>query len=190
MSETVPSYDEDDFEAPGASDLEQLAKLAHEQEEAEREIEDLQRALSMANDALRDISERRLPELLKKVGMETFTTTDGLRLTTKEKLRCGMPEARRDEGCNWLEANGQAPVVKRAFEILFGRDEEAWAKKFEADLRKRKRALQFKRFRWVEPSTLNKVLRDMLKAGVDVPMEIFSASVINVTKVERVKNNS
>ncbi len=183
---SLPDYSEH-FEAPEQGDLQQIAALAREQEEAEREVDDLEAALKLANENLRDISERRLPELMKKVGLQTFTTTDGAKVGIKEKLRCGIPEVRRDQCCDWLEENGQAPVVKRAFHILFGRDEIAWANKFEADLKKRKRALEFARKRWVEPSTLNKVLRDMLADGVDVPMEMFSASIVNITKIERVR---
>lgn len=173
-----------DSEGPGDNLLAQLAGLAAEQQEAEAEVARLEEALNAAKAALRDISEHRLPELMEEAQMDSFKTKDGLSITVKSVIRAGIPAKNPAPALAWLEDNGHGSLVKREFKIDFGKDEDAWANKFQADLQKRKKAVRCNIKKSVHPQTLQAFIRERLEAGDDIPMALFGAVQQKFTKVE------
>lgn len=173
MAQEIPDYSEH-VSKPSADQLARLSQLALEQHQAEQRVEAAKEALAQAQEALRQVAEVAIPELMDEVGMEEFKTRSGLRIKVDEKLRVSIRRDRVDDACEYMHEVGSGSLVKRFFTIKFGRDEEKWARKFEADLRRRKRQLQVDRTKKVEPSTLKKWVNDRLKVGEDVPEELFS----------------
>ena len=182
MTDDYSEYLDDD--APGDNVLAMLSGLANAQQEKELEIAQLEEALTKAKAELRDISEHRLPELMEEVGMESFTTKDGLKITVRDVIRAGIPAKNPQPAFNWLEENGHGRLVKREFKIDFGKDEEAWANKFQSDLQKRKKPLRCNIKKSVHPQTLQAFIRERLEAGEDIPLDIFGAIRQKFTKVE------
>lgn len=170
---TVPFDYGDDVAKPEGGDLATLTNLATQQRAAEMAVEAAEAVLSKAQAVLKDISERTIPTLMKSLGLKEFKTAGGFTITIKEQLRVSVPKHRAQEAVEWVEANGGADLVKRAFHISFGRDEESWAAKFERDLKQRKKPVNVSRSNKVEPSTLKAFLEGKLKAGVDVPLDKF-----------------
>ena len=180
---TTPDYS--DFqESPEEGQLAELSKLADQQADAEREVARLGTELAKATDVLRSISEQELPTLMDKLGMEKFKTTSGLEIDIKETIRASIPKARAEEAYNWLDENGHAAIIKRMFAVSFGRDEEKWARKFAADLRRRKRELAVADIKKVESSTLRAFVKGQLEDGIDLPMELFGVFRQRVAKIK------
>jgi len=175
MSSTpaVPYDYSADAQKPEGGDLATLTNLALQQREAELAVEAAEAVLSRSQAVLKDISERTIPTLMKTLGLKEFKTSGGLTISIKEQLRVSVPKHRTEEAYSWVEENGGADLLKRAFHISFGRDEEPWAAKFERDLKQRKKPLHVVRSKKVEPSTLKSFLEGKLKVGVDVPLEKF-----------------
>ena len=182
MTEATPDYS--DFqEGPGEGQLAELSKLADQQADAEREVARLEAELAKAKDRHRSISEQELPAMMDELGMEEFKTTSGIKIKVAEIIRASIPKARAEEAFTWLDENGHASIIKRLFAVSFGRHEEKWARKFAADLRRRKRELIVADIKKVESSTLRAFVKAQLEEGVDLPMELFGVFRQRVSKI-------
>lgn len=166
-------YGADAQEQTGDNAMAELRHLALQQKEAEAEVARLEEALVVAKESLRYISEVRLPELMDELGIPTFSTADGLKITIKETLRASMGRSddEKDEALDWLEKNGHGALIKRTVEVPFprGGDEEAIALR-EQLKQSGKRAVFARR---VESATLRAFLKECLEGGVDIPLDLF-----------------
>jgi hypothetical protein len=170
---------------PKAGDnlLASISALAAEQKAAEATVARLEEELKEAQRALQDIAERRLPELMDAAESALYTSKDGIRVEIKENIRGSIKKGNEAEAFAWLEEHGHGDLIKREFKILFSKDEEVWAKKFEADLRKRKKALNLELKRSVAPPTLGAFVREELEKGTDVPLTTLGVYRQRVAKV-------
>jgi hypothetical protein len=168
---------------PGDNLLAQISMTALEQKEAEAEVERCQDALKEAQNKLRRISEETLPALMDEAEMTTCETRDGIVVKVQEKIRGSLPKGREGAAFKWLDDHGHDDLVKREFKIQFGKDEETWARKFEADLRKRKKPVNVSRTDTIHPSTLASFVTEQLEAGVDIPLDAFGVYRQRSTKI-------
>lgn len=179
FSEDTPTNDQDLYK--------EIALTAKLQAEAERKVAVKQLELSKAQEELRNLSEKIMPELMGKIGLNKIETADGLKVKIEEKLRTSLSSTnseKQTQAFAWLIDHGFDRLIKREFKIEFGKEELGWAKKFEADLKKRKKLLNCIRKETVHPSTLASVLYKQLKDGIDVPLELFGAFVQKYSKIE------
>lgn len=168
----------------GGNLLAQLSGLAAEQKEAEAAVVRAEEELKKAKARLRDVSEHKLPELMDEIGMEEFTTKDGIKIKVGEVIRASIPATTQAQAHAWLEENGRGAIIKRNFTIEFGKGEDAWAKKFQADLAKRKKPLRSTVKQAVHPQTLQAALRELLEDGADVPLDLFGAHRQRFTRIK------
>ena len=169
--------------APGDNLLAQISATALDQKQAEAEVARCEEALKSAQARLRDISERKLPELMDEAEMSTLTTKEGIEVRVQEKIRGSIPKGRERPAFNWLEEHGHERLVKREFVIQFDREDEAWARKFEADLKRRKRRLNVAIKESIHPSTLASFVTEQLGQGVDIPLDTFGVFRQRSTKI-------
>lgn len=174
MSEAVPDYS--DYKEPpkaGSNSMASLKALARKQKLAEQEVARLELELEKAKDLLKEVSERELPTLMGDLQLSKFSTDDGTELEIEESIHTSIPKGSEDEAFTWLEENDQSGLIKRSFVIMFNREEEAWANKFKADLAKRKKPVNAKITRKVEPQTLKAYVSRELERGTDIPQKLF-----------------
>lgn len=180
----------DDDPGKDDSELEKLSKLASRQERAEETVKKLTLELAKAEAGLAEISERKIPELMARLGLDTIKTKEGLTVEVKSTLRASIAQedlAKQEQAFTWLEERGHDRLIKREIKIQFGKSDTAWANKFEADLRKRKRPLVWDRKMTVHAKTLAAFLSSELEKGTDVPMTIFNAFHQKCAKIKRAK---
>lgn len=184
MTET---HDYSEFVEPpqtGSNSMARLSGLARDQKAAEAKVARLQQELEDAQKALDKIAQKDLPELMQELRLKDFTTEDGVTIQVKESIHTSIPKARQDDAFGWLEEHNQAGMIKRQVVVSFDRDEEKWAKKFLMDMAKRKRPLNSKIDRKVEPATLKAFITRQLEAGVDIPQDLFGVHRRKITQVE------
>lgn len=181
---TTPTHDYSEFqETPEESQLAELSRLADRQAEAEREVARAEATLAEAQEKLREVSEKAIPDLMERLGLEKFTTTSGFTVDIKEILRTSITKANADAAHNWLDEHGHGSIVKRLFAITFGKDEEKWAAKFQRDLAQRKKPVNAVISRSVHPSTLKSFVKTSLEEGEDIPLDLFSVHRQRVSKI-------
>ena len=175
---------EDEPESVGDDAIARLVAMVREQVRQEARVASLEEDLKKAKEQVRILSEVRLPELMASLEMKNFVLNDGTEIEIDNKLRCHLAEKNKEEGFKFLDETGNGNVIKRQFIIEFGKDEEKWARKFAADLKRRKQPLNTKLKRTVHTATLTSLIKSMLEEGVKVPMDVFG---VHDQKFSRVK---
>lgn len=161
-----------------------LAGCADQQEKLEAEIVQLEAELEKKVQALRLLAETTIPQLLDGMNGQ-LKLDDGRVIEISEKVRASIAGDKAGPAVQWLDSHGHGNIVKRQFVIEFNRDDEAWAKKFEADLKKRRKPLNVKRKHSVHPQTLEAFVREQQSAGVDLPIATFGIYRQRISKVTR-----
>lgn len=168
----------------GPNLMAQLMAVADEQESLESQIEELEANLEKAKADLREVAEKRLPALLDGL-RGSLLLDDGRTIEITEKMRASIAGAKADPACEWLDEHGHGGLVKREFVISFGKDDEAWARKFQRDLARRKKPLAVKVKRTVHHKTLESWVNEQFKEGVDIPKDVFGVYRQRMAKVKR-----
>ena len=172
-----PTYDYSDYKddkiPAGANILARIGGIARDQLHAEARVEQLNKELRAAKEALRHISENVMPSIMEEAGQAEDMVVDGMKITINTAIRGSIPKGNEVQAFSWLEKHGHARIIKRQFTIDFGKDDDKWADKFERDLAQRKKPLNTKRKKTVHPQTLQAFVRGQLEEGTAIPMDTF-----------------
>lgn len=179
-----------DFEGMAETDvsedaLKRLSDLAHRQLELEREIGRLEYQIKELGKHHRKISEEDIPSLLDETGLSEIRLSDGTKVLVKEDLRVSTTGKHRDAINRWLEETGHDDVIKDEVVAQFGKGEgeraamlmRAAAEFTDATTRKR----------YVNPQTFSALLRELMAAGEEVPLEELGAYIQRRSKLESPK---
>lgn len=164
--------------------LTQIKYAALKQKQLQEKVNALENALKTAKAELAHYTEKTFPDLMDVAGQKQLTTMDGIKITVKEKIRAHIAADQQAQAFAWLDENGHSNIIKRQFLIDFNKDEEAWAKKFETDLKRRKRPLHVKRKSGIHAATLSAFCRELLENGVDFPQKLFGLHRQRYTHIE------
>lgn len=175
-----------DDEVIGDNLMARIQGLAGDFISAETRVATLEAQLAEAQAAVRLIEERSLPELLDEAqfGDSKIVTPSGLEVSMSEVIRGSIPKGKEEPAFAWLEKYKHGALIKRKFVIEFGKDQEKWANKFQRDCAQRKRSLNLKRSKSVNPQSLLAFVRGQLKEGVDIPMQTFGVFRQRFAKVK------
>lgn len=188
MSATAEDYAKftEDADASGPSNsLAVLSQLAQEQLSAEREVARLEELLKKAQDVLKDIAEKRLPEMLDELGVKAFDLSDGTQIKIKETIRVNVSEANRPKAINWLTGLGKSGVVKAEMAFHFGKGEDDRAARVLAAVEQvdPQLAKDANVKKSVAPATMRALVIECLEQGVDVPMDVINVHRQRATEI-------
>lgn len=181
-----PSHDYSAFRPTvlNSSLLNELRTAAQQYLDAELTVSKAEKALDTAKQIRDHLQQRVIPDLMDRAETSLWRSENGgVTIEVENQLFAQITEENSESAIAWLEANAVGDVVKREFKILFGKGDEKWARKFQADLRRRKRPLNSAVRRTVHALTLRKTLRELLEQGVAVPLTLFGAFHRKVAKV-------
>lgn len=162
-------------------DIQKLQELSEQQNKAQLAVERLQSLLSQAQDRLKDLAEKQVPEMMDEIGMENFKTTSGLEIKVSEVIRASIPKNRLPEGLSWLRKNGHGALIKRAVSVAFGKGEDQQAEKLKESLISENYSPEDKAS--VHASTLSAFVREKLKEGEELPQELLGVHRQRIAKV-------
>lgn len=160
-----------DIEAPTDGQFAELYRLADQLRGADLEVEQQTESLKQAKERQRHIAEVALPELMDEMGMETFTTSSGLKATVKTSVHASIPKTRLAEAMTWLDKKGHGGMIKATVTVGFARDEQDEAKSLVNDLQED--GFAPKLAEGVHPSTLKAWAKKRLEAGEEIDIELF-----------------
>ena len=172
---------EDYIPPPSEDGLAKLSQLAVELNAAELEAARIGDELKKANERIKDLAERDIPELMDSLGMAEFRTTAGFKIKVTKTIRASIPEAQKDAAMAWLDDNGHGGLIKRSIVVAFDRGDIEKAKKLQEQLEKK-----FENVRSdtkVEPSTLRAFIGEQLEKGENIPLPLFGAWEQRIAKI-------
>lgn len=175
-------YEQFTTESPSNDDIANLGDLANDLYLADLKLLEAQEKVREAQSTVNSIAEQQIPELMDRLGLSSFETKSGVKLSVKDVIRTSIPKARRQEAYTWLDEHGQGDLIKHNVTVSFGRAEGKEASKLIKELDSQ--GLLVKDDQKVEPSTLKKFVGDRLKEGAQIPMDLFGASQFRKAKIE------
>lgn len=183
--EELPEADIEAGSGPTDKQLRIVVTLAHEQMDLLIQIDKLTKELDSLNTKLATNMFTALPAAMDEIGIKETTLSNGVKIKINQDVMASITEANRPLAHEWLEKHKLGTLIKRKIEILFGREDVAWAKKFLKDCAKRTKPLNLKTKEWVEPQTLKAQVRRMREDAVDnkqnpdeaIPKDLFGVFV-------------
>jgi hypothetical protein len=163
--------------------LSSVAELAKQAISIENDIEDLEKVLSEKKEALRNLTEERIPDALKEIGMAKFEMTDGSVIEVKPFYSASIPADRRGEAYEWLRAHGFDDIIKNTVSVQFGRGEDDAAGELINVIRKQ--GLLPDQAEKIESQTLKAWVREMVEQGTEFPTDLFGAYTGFKAKIKR-----
>ena len=133
------------------------------------------------------ISSEVIPELLKEQGINEIKLSDGSSVTVKTEYRATIPkdDFKRETALQWLRDQGLGDIVKNNVSVSFGRGEDDKAKQL-LDLAA-ENGFQPQQKSDVAWNTLTALYQERVKAGLDMPSDVFSLWIKDKTKISRKK---
>jgi uncharacterized small protein (DUF1192 family) len=163
--------------------LTSVADLAKQALIIEDEITQLEETLAEKSKALRNLTDERIPEALREMGMSSFKMEDGSAIEVKPFYSASIPADRRGEAYEWLRAHGYDDIIKNTVSVQFGRGDDEAA----GDLINiiRKQGLLPDQAEKIESQTLKAWVREMVEQGTEFPTELFGAFTGFKAKIKR-----
>ena len=164
-----------------------IAKQCVMLKEKEDEITELEEKLKAKKAEADDIGSRIIPELLQEQGLSEIKLADGSKVSVKKRFRATLPkdDLRRESAYQWLRDQGLGDIVKNNVSVSFGRGEDDKAQQL-LDLAA-ENGFQPQQKSDVAWNTLTALYQERVKAGLDMPSDVFSLWIKDKTKISRKK---
>lgn len=144
-------------------------------------VKDLEESLRKRKEDLKNLQTEVIPKEMKKLGMQSFTLSDGSTISIEKKYFASIPKDYTLEAMHWLEENGYGDTVKRVIQAQQPRDnqktEELKEWLFDNEI-------NFDINQSIHHSTLKKIVKDTMEAGKDIPIKAFGVYVENSSNIK------
>ena len=187
-AEEVPDYG-DDAET-GAEHAEgmfaELHKLVEELVAADQSVVEAEEFLRQARWLSAELRERRIPALMERMGT-SMIKHGNVEVEIQSKVHAGLPSADKDpvkraEALQWFVEHGHGKLVKNQFEIPLAKGDIEGAEHLKELLSKEK--LEFRENATIHPQTLLAWVREQLKKGGEVPLELLGVHEQRLAKIK------
>lgn len=162
-----------------------LSALINTQIELEDKLNDLERQSDETKFKLREISEKRIPELMLSLNIKTITHESGAGVSCEKYYAGSISEERAPAAFAWLRDNDLDSLIKRSITVDYGKGEDEAADMLSAELEEK--GLGFKDKASVHPQTLKALIKERIEGGLEMPTDIFGVVTGMKTKIKRPK---
>jgi len=184
--DTIPDYSEVESSSPKTSELEEIGKLIELANVYNEEIEELEEKLKEAKAKHRRLIEGDIPEIMNKVKMKKFTTTDGYEVTLKPVVRSNLSEAKKPKAFEWLKENGHEAMIKKMLIISIAPGQEKEMQKL-LKMKSMQKFADRKMEGKVNTNSLNAFIKREKEKDAKFPMSLFGATEIDQAKIKAPK---
>lgn len=166
-----------------------LAALKQAMEEAiglEEQAEQLEEDLKAIRSRLRHLQATQVPEMMMTIGLDTMVSGDWS-VSLQEQVSGSLPKDQeaRERAIEWLEDHDAADLIKTDVALKFGRSQHNEALALAAELAEKGFEPQVDH--GVHSSTLHAYVRERLRDGQDIDLELLGCNVISIAKFKRRK---
>lgn len=162
-------------------ELKAISKLAEKQVELEERINFSKIALDRLNDELKQVSTIDLPAMMNEVGVDSFKLTNGRSITLKTDVFCSIPKDDNGKAFRWLRENNFDSLIKNIVISEFGKGEDEQA--VEAMWLLTEAGIKAEQKESVHAMTLKAFVNEQVKAGSEIPLNLFGAFFVTKSKV-------
>ena len=139
--------------------------------------------MKIARKNLERVQVELIPELMKEIGLESFTLATGEKVEAKAKITASIKVADREKAHAWLRDNGFGSLIKNEVTASFGKGEEDVARGLVDELTGREFVVDRKEA--VHAQTLGAFVREQLEKGSKIPMDLLGVFDVTKAKITR-----
>ena len=151
----------------------------------EDEIAAIEEQLKKKKEEADHISSKVIPELLAEQGLSEIKLADGSKVSVKQEFRCTLPkdETKRAQAYEWLRNEKLGDIIKNNVFVTFGKGEDDKAKSLiDLAVANGYEPSQKSDVAW---NTLTALYEERVKAGLDMPSDVFHLWIKDKTKISR-----
>ena len=151
----------------------------------EDEIAEIEEQLKKKKEEADHISSKVIPELLAEQGLSEIKLADGSKVSVKQEFRCTLPkdETKRAQAYEWLRNEKLGDIIKNNVFVTFGKGEDDKAKSLiDLAVANGYEPSQKSDVAW---NTLTALYEERVKAGLDMPSDVFHLWIKDKTKISR-----
>jgi len=161
-----------------------LADLVDQLTDAEDQQADLEEKLKAAKEAVKLLSEVKIPNLLNERGLSEVRMADGRKVIVEEDLAASVSEANRKSAFDWLRSKNLGDIIKAQVITSFGQGEEEQAAALVEELQAKNIPVEYKEA--IHASTLKAFCKEQIKADpLNFPMKLFGVFQFKKTKIKK-----
>ena len=161
-----------------AQEFENLKKI-------EDDIAAIEEQLKKKKEEADHISSKVIPELLAEQGLSEIKLADGSKVSVKQEFRCTLPkdDVKRQQAYEWLRNEKLGDIIKNNVFVTFGKGEDDKAKSLiDLAVENGYEPNQKSDVAW---NTLTALYEERVKAGLDMPSDVFNLWIKDKTKISR-----
>ena len=151
----------------------------------EDDIAAIEEQLKKKKEEADHISSKVIPELLAEQGLSEIKLADGSKVSVKQEFRCTLPkdDVKRQQAYEWLRNEKLGDIIKNNVFVTFGKGEDDKAKSLiDLAVENGYEPSQKSDVAW---NTLTALYEERVKAGLDMPSDVFSLWIKDKTKISR-----
>ena len=151
----------------------------------EYDIAAIEEQLKKKKDEHDHISSKVIPELLAEQGLSEIKLADGSKVSVKQEFRCTLPkdDVKREQAYEWLRNEKLGDIIKNNVFVTFGKGEDDKAKSLiDLAVENGYEPNQKSDVAW---NTLTALYEERVKAGLDMPSDVFNLWIKDKTKISR-----
>lgn len=140
----------------------------------EKTVAVIEEQLRDAKIDLRKVQESDLPEAMLACNMETFVTTDGLKVSVKETLYATIAAKNKSAAAKWLIENELGALVKEDVVVSFDGGKNDDVRKL-VTLLYNNGVSNVRTTESMNTASIKAAIKELLEQGKEVPLELFGA---------------
>jgi len=138
--------------------------------------------LKEAKEKSRVLREETIPGAMLELGIESITLETGQKVTIKQEVYAAIPAANKMQAFQWLNDHGYGGLIKTAVITAFGKGERETAVQLAVAMRSD--GLDSSFIETIHPQTLKAWLKEQIRNGKAVPMDLFGARPVLTTYIK------
>lgn len=162
--------------------LDNMSEMASALLEAEQKTKAADEVLKKAKEHERILREETIPSAMHELGFESIKLDSGQKITVRQDVYASIPVAKRDMAYTWLTSNGFGGLIKTEVSTTYDRGDLEKAIVFCHELQELGLKATLKQS--VHAQTMKAFLREQLANGENVPLDLFGARPVFVTKIK------
>lgn len=171
----------------GGDRLAQITRAGQQAQQIETDIKMLEEVIKQKKDELQTLRTRTIPDLLRGVGMNSFSLDDGTIVELKDELFPDIPATKREDAYEWLRVNGHGDLIKHEIKIVFGMGEDLEALVVRKSLAEHNTPLNFTEKETILPQSLRAWVREQERRGTELPNDLFSVHRVTTAQFKTPK---
>ena len=171
-------------DTPKAEAFAKLDELVKKLTQAETDVAEAEAALKKAQERRKQLDEFDIPEHMDELGLKEFTNKLGIKIEAGSTVYASIGN-RKAKAHAWLIKNKHGGLIKRNVTVAFNTAQAKDAKALFEELNEREGLVTagVKQEMKVEAASLTAFVRRQLKAGNEVPADIFGIYEKRSTKI-------